>query len=459
MPFDLSQIVHARAAEHRSLYERHVNPQLARVVRALGFDRTWVRAEGAVLVDADGHEYLDTLSGWGVFNLGRNHPTVVAAIRDLLALERANLVQMDTPLLAGLLAEALAARAPADVSQVHFTNSGTEASEAALKFARCATGRTRVVYCANGYHGLTYGALSAMGHDYFRRGFGPLLAGFAAVPFGDLEALEQQLAAGDVAAFITEPIQGGGVHLPPDGYLVEAKRLCERYGTLLVLDEIQTGLGRTGRLFALEHYGVVPDMLLLAKALSGGLVPVGAVLMRPDVYRRVFHTMERCVVNSATFAENDLAMAAGLATLHAIDEERLVERAARAGARLTAGLERLEAESEFVRDVRGLGLMVAVEFGEPRARRLKLGWRGLRAMREGLFAQMVVMALFERHRILAQTAGSASEVVKLIPPLVVTDAQVDHLVASLGSVLRDAARFPGGLWDIGVRLARLAAAS
>ncbi|HEX7124633.1 MAG TPA: aspartate aminotransferase family protein [Thermodesulfobacteriota bacterium] len=459
MPFDLAQIVRARAAEHRSLYDRYVNPQMGRVVRALGFDRTWVRAEGAVLVDADGHEYLDTLSGWGVFNLGRNHPTVVKAIADLLALERANLVQMDTPLLAGLLAEALAARAPADLGQAHFTNSGTEASEAALKFARYATGRTRVVYCANGYHGLTYGALSAMGHEYFRRGFGPLLAGFTDVPFGDLEALERQLAARDVAAFITEPIQGGGVHLPPDGYLAEARRLCERYGTLLVLDEIQTGLGRTGRLFALEHYGVVPDMLLLAKALSGGLVPVGAVLLRPDVYRRVFHTMERCVVNSATFAENDLAMAAGLATLDAIDEERLVERAARAGARLAAGLERLKAESEFVKDVRGLGLMVAVEFGEPRSRRLKLGWRSLRAMREGLFAQMVVMALFERHRILGQSAGSASEVVKLIPPLVVTDAQIDHLVASLGSVLRDAARFPGGLWDIGVRLARLAAAS
>lgn len=459
MPFDLADLIRTRGAEHAALYERRVNPMMARVLRAIGFDRTWVRGDGAVLADAQGREYLDTLSGWGVFNLGRNHPTVVTAIGDLLALRRANLVQMDAPLLAGLLAEALAARAPAGLTAVHFTNSGTEASEAALKFARYATGRSRVVYCENGYHGLTYGALSAMGPEYFRQGFGPFLAGFTAVPFGDLAALEREVSSGDVAAFITEPIQGGGVVMPPAGYLAEAGRLCERHGTLFVLDEIQTGLGRTGRLFALEHYGALPDMLLLAKALSGGLVPVGAVLLRPETHRRVFHAMERCVVNSATFAENDLAMAAGLAALHAIDEERLVARAARAGERLRAGLERLRAESEFVKEVRGLGLMVAVEFGEPRSRRLKLGWKGLLAMREGLFAQMIVMALFERHRILGQTAGSATEVVKLVPPLVVTDEQVDHVVESLGSVLRDAARFPGGLWDIGVRLARLAGAS
>ncbi len=459
MGFDIGGLIRSRGADHAALYERYVNPQMARVLRAIGFDRTWVRAEGATLVDADGREYLDTLSGWGVFALGRNHPTVSKAIADLLDLGRANLVQMDAPLLAGLLAEALAARAPAGLTAIHFTNSGTETAEAALKFARYATGRPRVVYCDNGYHGLTYGALSAMGADYFRDGFGPFLPGFTAVPFGDLAALERALAAGDVAAFVTEPIQGGGVIMPPPGYLREAKRLCERRGTLLVLDEIQTGLGRTGRLFALEHEGVVPDMLLLAKALSGGLVPVGALLLRPETYARVFPKMERCVVNSATFAENDLAMAAGLATLHVIDEERIIERAARAGERLRAGLERLGTESELVKEVRGQGLMLAVEFGEPRSWRLRLGWKAVHAVRDGLFAQMIVMALFERHRILAQTAGSAMEVVKLIPPLVVTDEQVDRIVDGLGAVLRDASRFPGGLWDLGIRLARLATAS
>jgi ornithine--oxo-acid transaminase len=456
MSFDISSVIEARSAEREALYERHVNPQMSRVLRAIGFDRRWVKGSGAVLVDSQGREYLDTLSGWGVFNLGRNHPTIARAITDLVALKVANLVKMDAPLLAGVLAEALAQRAPAGLSTAHFTNSGTESAEAALKFARCATRRRRVVFCDNGYHGLTYGSLSAMGSDYFREGFGPFLADFTAVPFGDLGSLERELARGDVALFITEPIQGHGVIMPPAGYLREAKSLCERHGTMLAIDEIQTGLGRTGRFFAFEHDGVAPDMVLLAKALSGGLVPVGAVLLRPETYARVFPTMERCVVNSGTFAENDLAMAAGLATLHVLDDERLMERASRAGERLREGLERLQSQSEFIKEVRGRGLMVAVEFDEPGSRLPKLGWKAVHGLRRGLFAQMIAMALFERHQILSQAAGNAIEVLKFIPPLVVTDEQVDHLIESLGSVLRDAERFPGGLWDLACRLARLA---
>jgi len=456
MAFHIVELLRARSAEREALYERHVNPQMAHVLRAIGFNRAWVRGKGAVLFDAEGREYLDTLSGWGVFNLGRNHPTVSRAISDVISLERANLVQMDAPILAGLLAEALAARAPAGLTAVHFTNSGTEATEAALKFARCATRRPRVVFCHNGYHGLTYGALSAMGSDSFRKGFGPFLADFTAVPFGDLGALERELGRNDVAAFITEPIQGAGVVMPPPGFLREAKFLCARHGTMLVVDEIQTGLGRTGRFLALEHEGVTPDMVLLAKALSGGFVPVGAVLLRHETYARVFPSMERCVVNAGTFSENDLAMAAGLATLHALDDEKLVERTVVAGERLRAGLERLKAKVDFIKDVRGKGLLLAVEFGEPKSRLPKLGWKAVHTLREGLFAQMVAMALFDQHRILAQAAGSAMEVIKLIPPLVVTDQQVDHVVDSLGAVLSDLERFPGGLWDLAVRLARLA---
>src|SRR6267143_6378870 len=225
MSFDLSAMIEARSAEREALYERHVNPQMARVLRAIGFDRRWVQGRGAILVDSQGREYLDTLSGWGVFSLGRNHPTIARAITDLVALRAANLVKMDAPLLAGVLAEALAQRAPAGLSTVHFTNSGTESAEAALKFARCATRRRRVVFCDNGYHGLTYGSLSAMGSDYFREGFGPVLADFTAVPFGDLGSLERELARGDVALFITEPIQGHGVIMPPAGYLREANAL------------------------------------------------------------------------------------------------------------------------------------------------------------------------------------------------------------------------------------------
>jgi len=453
---DLAQLLRARAGEQYALYERYVNPQMARVLKTIGFDRPYARAEGCLLFDQEGRDYLDMLSGWGVFNLGRNHPAAVKVIADLLALQFPNLVQMDAPLLAGLLAEALIRHAPSGLEAVHFTNSGTETTEAALKFARYATKRSRLLSCRNGYHGLTYGALSMMGSDFFRDGFGPFLPGCHTVPFNDLGALERELAPGNVAAFITEPIQGNGVIIPDRNYLSEAKRLCERHGTLLIIDEIQTGLGRTGTLFASEQWGVTPDLLLVSKSLSAGLVPVGAVLMRPEVQRAVYHRMDRCVINSATFAENNLAMAAGLAALQVIDDERLAQRSAEMGARLLEKLTALKAQSELIHDVRGRGLMIAIEFGEPRSLGPRMGWKAVTAVRPGLFAQMLVMPLFSEHRILAEVAGADIEVIKLIPPLVISEAQVDRFVDALASVLREAARFPGGIWEAGMKLVKQA---
>jgi ornithine--oxo-acid transaminase len=454
--FNLSDLLSARAGEQYALYERHVNPQMARVLKTIGFDRPYARAEGCLLFDREGLEYLDMLSGWGVFNLGRNHPSAIKVIADLLALESPNLVQMDAPLLAGLLAEALVRHAPPGLEAVHFTNSGTETTEAALKFARYATKRSRLLSCRNGYHGLTYGSLSLMGSDFFREGFGPFLPGCQTVPFNDLGALERELALGNVAAFITEPIQGNGVIIPDSNYLSEAKRLCEQYGTLLVVDEIQTGLGRTGTLFACEQWGVTPDLLLVSKSLSAGLVPVGAVLMRPEVQRAVYHRMDRCVINSATFAENSLAMAAGLATLQILDDERLVRRSAEMGARLLEKVTALKTQSELIHDVRGRGLMIAIEFGEPRSLGTRMGWKAVTAVRPGLFTQMLVMPLFSEHRVLTEVAGANIEVIKLIPPLVISEAQVDRFVDALAAVLGEAARFPGGIWDAGMKLVKQA---
>ena len=457
--FDLSQLLRARAGEQYALYERHVNPQMARVLKTIGFDRPYVRAEGCLLFDQEGRDYLDMLSGWGVFNIGRNHPSAIKVIADLLALQPPNLVQMDAPLLSGLLAEALVHHAPPGLEAVHFTNSGTETTEAALKFARYATKRSRLLSCRNGYHGLTYGSLSLMGSDFFREGFGPFLPGCQMVPFNDLGALERELAPGNVAAFITEPIQGNGVIIPDSNYLSEAKRLCARHGTLLIVDEIQTGLGRTGTLFACEQWGVTPDMLLVSKSLSAGLVPVGAVLMRPEVQKAVYHRMDRCVINSATFAENSLAMTAGLATLQILDDEQLVRRSAETGARLLEKLTALKAQSELIADVRGRGLMIAIEFGEPRSLGPRMGWKAVTAVRSGLFAQMLVMSLFSEHRIFSEVAGANIEVIKLIPPLVITEAQVDRFVDALAAVLRESARFPGGIWDAGMKLVKQAMTS
>jgi ornithine--oxo-acid transaminase len=456
MSFDLRAILEKRRGENYELHRRFLNAQMVRVLSAIGYDRFYERGEGAYLIDRAGDRYLDFLSGFGVFALGRGHPVVKRALSDVLDLDLPALAQMDCALLPGLLAEALLARTPRSLERCFFVNSGAEAVEAALKFARCATGRPRLLYCKNGYHGLTYGALSVNGEEDFRPGFGPFLPGCTEIPFGDAEALERELAKEDVAAFITEPIQGHGVFLPPEGYLEAAQALCRRHGTLFVIDEVQTGLGRTGRFFGFEHWGLEPDMVTLAKALSGGYVPVGAVLCRDEIFARVFHHIDRAVVHGSTFAKNPLAMAAGLATLHAIAEEGLVERAARMGERLLQRTLPLVERYELLRAVRGKGLIAAFEFGGPRSLKLKIGFKLIEAARKGLFSQLVTVPLFQRHRILTQVAGPHINAVKILPPLIIGEAEVDRFAEALEDVVADCHRYPGTLWDFGRTLARQA---
>src|SRR4029077_12103819 len=246
-----------------------------------------------------------------------------------------------------------------------------------------------------------------------------LLPGFDHVPFGDLSALENQLRREDVAVFLVEPVQGKGVHLPPAGYLEGAQALCRRYGTLFCVDEVQTGFGRTGKLFAFEHWGLEPDLVPVAKSLSGGYVPVGALMMSRAVHSAVFDSMENAFSHGSTFAPNELAMAAGLATLHELDEQGPVARSARLGERLLELTRPLVEEFDVVREVRGLGLMWAIEFGEPdKGRR---SWRMIERMQPGLFAQLVVVPLFAKHKILSQVAGHRMAVLKALPPLVLSD--------------------------------------
>ncbi len=424
-------------------WARTINPQFARVLRTIGFDRTWERAEGAYLWDADGKRYLDLLGGFGMYNVGRNNPRVRAALVEALELETPGSVQMGATALPGLLAEALLARTPPRLERVLFTSSGTEAVEAALKLGRAATGRSRVLSADHGFHGLTLGSLSANANVEFTARFGPLLPGFERVPFGDLEALETQLRREDVALFLVEPVQGKGVNLPPPGYLEGVQALCRRYGTLFCVDEVQTGFGRTGRMFAFEHWGLEPDLVPVAKSLSGGYVPVGALLMSRAVHEAVFDSMENAFSHGSTFAPNELAMVAGLATLHELDEQRLVERSARLGAKLLELTRPLVDELEVVRDVRGLGLLWAIEFGEPRSGRLS--WRLIEKMQPGLFAQLVVVPLFSEHRILSQVAGHRMAVLKALPPLVVTDEDVERFVEALSATVARAQRMPSSL--------------
>jgi ornithine--oxo-acid transaminase len=424
-------------------WARTINPQFVRVLRTIDFDRTWERAEGAYLWDADGNRYLDMLGGFGMYNVGRNNPRVRETLVEALELETPGSVQMGATALPGLLAEELLARTPPRLERVQFTSSGTEAIEAALKLGRAATKRARVLSAEHGFHGLTLGALSANGNAEFTERFGPLLPGFERVTFGDLDALEEQLRREDVALFLVEPVQGKGVNLPPAGYLEGAQALCRTYGTLFCVDEIQTGFGRTGTMFAFEHWGLEPDLVPVAKSLSGGYVPVGALLMSRAVHEAVFDSMEHAVSHGSTFAPNELAMAAGLATLHELDEEKLVERSARLGAKLLELTQPLVDEFEVVHDVRGLGLMWAIEFGEPRSG--KLSWKMIEKVQPGLFAQLVAGPLFSEHRILSQVAGHKLAVLKVLPPLVVTDEDIEGFVEALTATIARAQHMPRSL--------------
>jgi ornithine--oxo-acid transaminase len=447
----IRELVEARSGEEYELYGRTINPQFMRVLKTIGFDRVWSRAEGQYLYDSEGHRYLDLLGGFGMFNVGRNNPRVRAALIESLELDTPGSVQLGVSLLPGLLAEELLKRTPARLERVLFTSSGTEAVEAALKLGRAATRRSRVISTDHAFHGLTLGALSANGDPHFVERFGPLLPGFSRVPFGDLEALEQELRSEDVALFLVEPVQGKGVNLPPDGYLEGAQQLCRRHGTLFAVDEVQTGFGRTGRLFAFEHWGLEPDLVTVAKSLSGGYVPLGALLMARDVYDGVFDSLENSVSHGSTFAPNDLAMAAGLATLRELDDANLVERSEQLGRRLLELTRPLVEAHDAVKEVRGLGLMWAMEFGEPESGRL--AWRVMERMQAGLFAQLVVVPLFTKYRILSQVAGHDLPVLKGLPPLVLSEQDIEDFATALDEVIAGAGR-PTRVAGLALRAAR-----
>ncbi len=397
----------------------------------IGFDKVYARAEGAYLYDMDNQPYLDFLSGYSVFNIGRNHPAVKQAIREVLDLDLPNMVQMDCSLLSGLLAEALTKRTPPHLNAVFFCNSGTEAMEGALKFARAATGRKRAVSLASAFHGLSLGALSLMGCESFTEGFGPLMEGFdARVALDDVEAVDRQLRSRDVAALVIETVQGKGCQTSKTDFFIRAQELCRKYGTLLISDEVQTGLGRTGKMFGFQHWNLEPDT-----------------------------RMDRCVVHSTTFGRNNLAMACGLAALEVIEDEKLIENSAKIGALLMERVDALRTKHSFIKEVRGKGLMIGIEFHEPQEFKLKMAWKLLHKIDKVLFAQMVVTQMLSKHRILTQVAGHAMDVMKILPPLIIGEKEVDMFVNALDDVLTECRKFPGPMWELGNNFVRAALGS
>ena len=451
--FSLKALLSQRAGEGMQLYGRYSNPRFVQILKILGFDREWWRAEGAYLYDRNGTRFLDWLGGFGMYNVGRNNPTVRKALEELLELRTPSLPQLGLSDLPGLLAEALVGVAPASTDRVVFVNTGTEAVEGAVKLARAAVRRPRVVTVENGFHGLTLGSLSVNGSEQQRARFGPLLPDVVTVPFNDLEALGRELKREDVALFLTEPVQGQGVILPDPGYLPGAQQLCRRYGTLFCVDEVQTGFGRTGRMFACEHWDLQPDLITVAKSLSGGYVPVGAVLLRSSVHEAVFDTLEHSTSHGSTFAPNDMAMAAGLATLAELKAQDLVARSARLGEYLLERTRPLVERFDVVMEVRGLGLLWAIEFGEPSAG--SRTWRFLEARQAGIFSQFVIGPLFRDHHILSQVAGHNINVLKGLPPLVIDDSDVDWLADALTQVVAKSQHLARSAVSFGARAAKV----
>jgi putrescine aminotransferase len=416
-------------------HKTYGNSGLTSLLSLLGLDRKFVRAQGNYVWDDSGNRYIDFLAGYGSVSLGHNHPRVVEAVHKVDDLP--NILQVSLPTMSGALARNLAAICPGELQRTFFGNSGTEAVEGALKLARAATGKIGFVYADNSFHGKTFGSLSVTGREKYQKTFMPLVPGASGVPFGDASALEKALRAGNVAAFIVEPIQGeGGVNVPPTGYLSEAKRLCARYGALLIVDEIQTGLGRTGKMFACEYDDVAPDVMCLAKSLGGGVMPIGAFVTTDDIWQKAFGGPNKSTLHTSTFGGNTRACAAGIAALQVITEEKLAQAAAEKGAYLMEKLKTLQQKHDSIKEVRGKGLLIGLEFKEPTSGVLKaLSFGVVNALSREYLGAMVSGELATKHHLITAYTLNNPNVIRLEPPLTITTEDIDYTVSALDDVL------------------------
>ncbi|MCU1256571.1 MAG: aminotransferase [Candidatus Angelobacter sp.] len=440
----------------KSGYSENVNPQWVRLLSLLEMNVRYTRCVGAELFTADGTRILDFLSGYCVHNLGHNHPSVIAALHDELDRSGPAMLQSHVPELAGELAAELCRPARGQLEKVYFCSSGSEGVETVIKFARLFTKRAGLLYCAGAFHGLTCGALSLMADSIWAQGFAPLLPGAESVPFANLAELEVKLATKKFAAFVVEPIQSeAGVRVPPEDYLRTAQILCKKYGTLFVLDEVQTGLCRTGPFLAAHHWGLDPDMVVLAKALSGGLVPSDAVLMSDEIYESVYSSLGRSIIHTSTYSENGLAMRAGLATLKTLQDEQLGKRSEAMGQRLRQSLTEALSGYEMVVEVRGLGMLNGIEFRRPESWQLRVPFEAFRKIHEGMFGQIIVGKLFREHNFLTQMCGNNFMVLKAAPPLMVSKDQITDFVRAIKNVVEEV-HSSSSFWMDALHLARRA---
>ncbi|MBT9140033.1 MAG: Putrescine aminotransferase [Dehalococcoidia bacterium] len=429
----LAELASLDRSQVRENFKNYMNPGLCTLLGLLDLDKLYVRAEGVYVWDSEGNRYLDFLGGFGSLNLGHNHPRILAALEQVKTMP--NLLQASMGMCASALAHNLAQIAPGKLNNTFFCNSGAEAVEGAIKLARISTGRTRIISCNSGFHGKTLGSLSVTGREKYQKGFEPLLPDCSMVKFCDLEELEEQLKTKDVAGFIVEPIQGeGGIIVPEQGYLKAVEVLCRRYGTLLIMDEIQTGLGRTGKMFAVEHDNVEPDILCLAKSLGGGIMPIGAVITTQEIWNKAYGGIEKCLLHTSTFGGNTWAAAAGIATLEVIYEEDLAARAAESGDYLMSGLRSLQKRYPIIADVRGRGLLVGIEFEQPAKGVLAKVAGAVNKLSAEYLGAMVAGVLLNQYKIITAYTLNNPNVIRFEPPLIVIKEQLDVLLQALDEI-------------------------
>lgn len=454
--FEIDQHQPAASGPIDAPYRNFVNPEWVRLLSLLGMNVKYSRCEGTELHTEDGRIILDFLSGYCVYNTGHNHPSIARALIRELQSSGPNMLQSHVAYSAGTLAERLTSLTAPHLTKTFFCSSGSEGVEAVIKFARVFTGRNGIVYAKGAFHGLTCGALSLMGDAFWKEGFGPMLPETYEVPFGELAALEDSLRAHKIAAVVLEPLQGeAGIVPAPPGYLSGVEALCKKYGALFVLDEVQTGIGRTGTFLAAHRDKVNPDMVVLAKALSGGFVPVAAVLMRDEIYKSVYGSLKKSIIHTSTYSENALSMCAAMATLEVLEQEDLTARARRVGEDLRSQLTHRLSRFEMFSQVRGLGLLNGIVLQAPSSLRLKLPFQTFSAIHPAMFGQMLVKRLFEQHNILAQMCGNNFMVLKVAPPLVITQRQIDQYLDALEAVM-EVVHSSTSFWSDAIQMAQRA---
>lgn len=412
----------------------YINSSLTMMLGLLNFDRQFVRAEGVSIWDSEGKEYIDCLGGYGALNLGHNHPRIIAAVEQVKHLP--NLLQASLGAMPGALAKNLALITPGGLQRSFFGNSGAESVEGALKLARAATGRPNFIYCTGSFHGKSFGALSVTGREKYRKPFHPLLPGCIAIPYGDLNALESSLKDKKAAAFIIEPIQGeGGIILPPPGYLPEAGKLCSAYGTLFILDEIQTGMGRTGEMFSCQHENAVPDIMCLSKSLGGGVMPIGAYITTDSIWKKAYGGMEKAILHTSTFGGNTWATAAAIAAIEVLYEENLPVQAKEKGDYLLNKLNTLRDRYPLIKEARGRGLLIGIEFNQPGGIAGKISFGLVDRLSKEYLGSLVAAELLNKHRIITAYTLNNPNVIRVEPPLTISYRQIDIFLEALADIM------------------------